>query len=324
MQKVFPLGHGEKNVRHYEENEMKNYELPTAGAELGAHDDEDDSTYMIGIPERNGSDELQQQGIITDKIKDATQKILTKYPEWMQDLQKLLCASGRMSNLRLLDQIIFLENCQRGCPKAYHPACIKRDEAFFRSKAKWNCACGHLMIKCTLSSSAHMLQHQHLITAIVEIVWDFESSKFKKQSIELDKSPSGANKLPTSVEEIIPVDNVIVRVDCVIFDDDSALSTTTSSGSVAANKSRNPVFSLFLFVFFGLFKPLQSLTQLITSSPRRQSLSSNSKDLNFDSDHNNVTHHSPTQVLRNFNEIKLLRIELSSGELVIDEGLGFE
>ncbi|KAL7231364.1 hypothetical protein ACSBR2_009591 [Camellia fascicularis] len=28
---------------------------------------------------------------------------------------------------------------RRGCPKAYHPACIKRDEAFFRSKAKWNC-----------------------------------------------------------------------------------------------------------------------------------------------------------------------------------------
>ncbi|KAL2348582.1 hypothetical protein Fmac_002582 [Flemingia macrophylla] len=28
---------------------------------------------------------------------------------------------------------------RRGCPKAYHPSCIKRDEAFFRSKAKWNC-----------------------------------------------------------------------------------------------------------------------------------------------------------------------------------------
>ncbi|XP_071696153.1 uncharacterized protein [Rutidosis leptorrhynchoides] len=27
----------------------------------------------------------------------------------------------------------------RGCPKAYHPACIKRDEAFFESAAKWNC-----------------------------------------------------------------------------------------------------------------------------------------------------------------------------------------
>ncbi|XP_071704354.1 zinc finger CCCH domain-containing protein 44-like [Rutidosis leptorrhynchoides] len=27
----------------------------------------------------------------------------------------------------------------RGCPKAYHPACIKRDEAFFESAAKWEC-----------------------------------------------------------------------------------------------------------------------------------------------------------------------------------------
>ncbi|KAL2499417.1 Protein ACCUMULATION AND REPLICATION OF CHLOROPLASTS 6 [Abeliophyllum distichum] len=75
LQKVFPLGHGEKNVRHYEENETKNYELPTTGGEPGGHDDQDDSTYMIGIPKRNGSDELQQQEIITDKIKDATVKI---------------------------------------------------------------------------------------------------------------------------------------------------------------------------------------------------------------------------------------------------------
>ncbi|CAN1190551.1 Zinc finger CCCH domain-containing protein 44 [Linum perenne] len=28
---------------------------------------------------------------------------------------------------------------RRGCPKAYHPACIKRDEAFFQSTAKWSC-----------------------------------------------------------------------------------------------------------------------------------------------------------------------------------------
>ncbi|KAJ0845330.1 putative chromatin regulator PHD family [Helianthus annuus] len=27
----------------------------------------------------------------------------------------------------------------RACPKAYHPACIKRDEEFFESAAKWNC-----------------------------------------------------------------------------------------------------------------------------------------------------------------------------------------
>ncbi|CAL9027647.1 unnamed protein product, partial [Prunus brigantina] len=27
----------------------------------------------------------------------------------------------------------------RGCPKAYHPSCIKRDESFFKAKAKCNC-----------------------------------------------------------------------------------------------------------------------------------------------------------------------------------------
>ncbi|KAI7746560.1 hypothetical protein M8C21_029866 [Ambrosia artemisiifolia] len=27
----------------------------------------------------------------------------------------------------------------RGCPKAYHPACIRRDEEFFESATKWNC-----------------------------------------------------------------------------------------------------------------------------------------------------------------------------------------
>ncbi|KAM7265637.1 hypothetical protein ACFE04_003320 [Oxalis oulophora] len=28
---------------------------------------------------------------------------------------------------------------RRGCPKAYHPACVNRDEAFFQTKGKWNC-----------------------------------------------------------------------------------------------------------------------------------------------------------------------------------------
>ncbi|CAI9788004.1 unnamed protein product [Fraxinus pennsylvanica] len=117
------------------------------------------------------------------------------------------------------------------------------------------------------------------------------------------------------------VDNVIVRVDCVISEDDPASSSTTSSGSSATYKSRNPVSSLFRFVISGLFKPLQSLTQLITSSTHCHSISSNSEDLNLDSDRNIVTHHSPTEVLKNFNEIKLLRIELPSGELGIDEGI---
>ncbi|OIT08406.1 zinc finger ccch domain-containing protein 19 [Nicotiana attenuata] len=27
----------------------------------------------------------------------------------------------------------------RGCPKAYHPSCVNRDEEFFRAKGRWNC-----------------------------------------------------------------------------------------------------------------------------------------------------------------------------------------
>nr|DAD44195.1 TPA_asm: hypothetical protein HUJ06_002425 [Nelumbo nucifera] len=34
-----------------------------------------------------------------------------------------------------------------------------------------------------------------------------------------------------------------------------------------------------------------------------------------------VTHHSPTQVLKNFNEIRRLRIELPGGELGIEDGV---
>ncbi|XP_057499554.1 zinc finger CCCH domain-containing protein 44-like isoform X2 [Actinidia eriantha] len=43
---------------------------------------------------------------------------------------------------------------RRGCPKAYHPACIKRDEAFFRSKAKWNCG-WHICSSC--QKAAHYM-----------------------------------------------------------------------------------------------------------------------------------------------------------------------
>ncbi|KAF5754914.1 putative chromatin regulator PHD family [Helianthus annuus] len=28
---------------------------------------------------------------------------------------------------------------KRNCPKAYHPACINREEAFFQTKGRWNC-----------------------------------------------------------------------------------------------------------------------------------------------------------------------------------------
>ncbi|KAL1555824.1 F-box protein-like protein [Salvia divinorum] len=113
------------------------------------------------------------------------------------------------------------------------------------------------------------------------------------------------------------VDNVVVRVDCVISDDDpSSNSSSSSSNSAAGDKSRHPISSLFRTFFSGLFKPLQSLSQLINPSARRLP-----GDFDCQGEQCIVTHHSPTQVLKNFNEIKLLRIELPTGELGIDEGV---
>ncbi|KAH0701651.1 hypothetical protein KY285_015929 [Solanum tuberosum] len=40
---------------------------------------------------------------------------------------------------------------RRGCPKAYHPACIKRDEEFFSSNAKWFCG-WHICSVCQKAS----------------------------------------------------------------------------------------------------------------------------------------------------------------------------
>ncbi|KAL0733310.1 hypothetical protein Bca4012_009520 [Brassica carinata] len=40
---------------------------------------------------------------------------------------------------------------RRGCPKAYHPACVKRTEAFFKSRSKWNCG-WHICTACQKDS----------------------------------------------------------------------------------------------------------------------------------------------------------------------------
>lgn len=113
------------------------------------------------------------------------------------------------------------------------------------------------------------------------------------------------------------VDNVVVRVDCVISDDDS------SSSAAASDKSRGPFWSILRLVFGGIVKPIQTLGQFLgpkrpsSSGPSSSSLAVGTEE---DAD-GGVTHHSPTQVLKNFNEIRLLRIELPSGELGIEDGV---
>ncbi|CAN1227219.1 F-box protein At4g18380 [Linum grandiflorum] len=50
-------------------------------------------------------------------------------------------------------------------------------------------------------------------------------------------------------------------------------------------------------------------------------VANSSREDDGEMDQGGVTHHSPTQVLKNFNEIRFLRIELPSGELGIDDGV---
>ncbi|XP_042035837.1 protein ACCUMULATION AND REPLICATION OF CHLOROPLASTS 6, chloroplastic-like [Salvia splendens] len=75
LQRVFPLGSGEKNVRRYQKNDIKSYGMPVVSGETVMDLDQDDS-HRFGVPEITGPDGLQQQEIITNKIKDATIKIM--------------------------------------------------------------------------------------------------------------------------------------------------------------------------------------------------------------------------------------------------------
>ncbi|KAE8655339.1 F-box protein [Hibiscus syriacus] len=120
------------------------------------------------------------------------------------------------------------------------------------------------------------------------------------------------------------VENVVVRVDCVVSDDDTCASSSVKS------RASGPFTYLFRLVFGGIVKPLQALGQFL--GPERHSLyqtltTSSSLSVGLsggddgEMDQGGVTHHSPTQVLRNFNELRFLRIELPGGELGIDDGV---
>ncbi|KAE8722947.1 F-box protein [Hibiscus syriacus] len=132
---------------------------------------------------------------------------------------------------------------------------------------------------------------------------------------------------------ITQVENVVVRVDCVISDNDCS----PSSSCYDKSRSAGPISSLFRLLLGGIVKPFQTLVQFL--GPKRSALNeslntqSSSSSLSVgpigpgadvsdgEMEQGGVTHHSPTQVLRNFNEIRFLRIELPNGELGIDDGI---
>lgn len=75
LQKVFPpLGNEVKNSVPYEKKEIKSYDLPVSSEENEVHLNQD--SHLLNVPEMSRSNELQQQDIITNKIKDASVKIM--------------------------------------------------------------------------------------------------------------------------------------------------------------------------------------------------------------------------------------------------------
>eukprot|EP00252_Welwitschia_mirabilis_P019325 TRINITY_DN443_c1_g1_i1.p1 TRINITY_DN443_c1_g1~~TRINITY_DN443_c1_g1_i1.p1 ORF type:complete len:306 (+),score=28.43 TRINITY_DN443_c1_g1_i1:844-1761(+) len=94
------------------------------------------------------------------------------------------------------------------------------------------------------------------------------------------------------------VSDVIVKVDCVISGDDG--------GSLSGRSGRGIIGVLVRLVLGSIVKPLQALQQVLGS--KKVVLAE-------------LSHHSPSEVLKNFKEIENLRIELPGGELGVDDGV---
>jgi len=114
-------------------------------------------------------------------------------------------------------------------------------------------------------------------------------------------------------QSLVPlVDNVVVRVDCVISDDPSPSSPAGGGGG---DKARGVFSNLARLVLGGICKPLQALGQILNK--RSPDSSSSASSLASPE----VSHHSPTEVLKNFKEIRRLKIELPAGEVGVDDGV---
>ncbi|KAG6523295.1 F-box protein At5g46170-like [Zingiber officinale] len=109
------------------------------------------------------------------------------------------------------------------------------------------------------------------------------------------------------------VDDVVVRVDCVVSDEPSP-----SDGAGAGFGKPRGVFSKLTHLFLGsLVKPFQALGQILSPPP-----SCTCADAAYGKPSSSeVPHHSPSEVLKNFEEIRRLRIELPDGELGANEGV---
>ncbi|XP_071697775.1 uncharacterized protein [Rutidosis leptorrhynchoides] len=99
-------------------------------------DEEEEEEEMVSEPEssQKGSNEGKRK---RGKITKAVSKVSTTPRKTIEEDVCFICFDG--GDLVLCDR--------RNCPKAYHPSCVNRDEAFFQSKGRWSCG-WHLCSIC--------------------------------------------------------------------------------------------------------------------------------------------------------------------------------
>jgi hypothetical protein len=123
--------------------------------------------------------------------------------------------------------------------------------------------------------------------------------------------------------ELFPlVDSILVRVDCVITDELPYSSSPPEPSSPTASVRARGVFSQIARVLLGgIVKPIQALGQILSPANSASVSSSPSSSASCSLPLEDVSHHSPSEVLRSFKELRRLRIELPSGELGVEDGL---
>ncbi|XP_022970324.1 zinc finger CCCH domain-containing protein 44-like [Cucurbita maxima] len=123
---------------------------------IGSEENDANMTYLVG--ETEAAEEVEEMDV-TEEVDEASKGSSGakrkrgknfKAPARVPSRKKVeedvcfICFDG--GDLVLCDR--------RGCPKAYHPSCINRDEAFFRAKGRWNCG-WHLCSNC--EKTAHYM-----------------------------------------------------------------------------------------------------------------------------------------------------------------------
>ncbi|TYJ44353.1 hypothetical protein E1A91_A03G218100v1 [Gossypium mustelinum] len=142
-------------VEGVEKEEEREAEMGDTVEAMEAADDTEmpettEELEMEAAEETEDTEEIEEDSKASGGKRKRGKKLSTKVPARAPSRKKVeedvcfICFDG--GNLVLCDR--------RGCPKAYHSACVGRDEAFFQSKGKWNCG-WHLCSNC--KKNAHYM-----------------------------------------------------------------------------------------------------------------------------------------------------------------------